>query len=154
MGGISLVQIQYINPGNFRKKLVVFPKNCLGIIFWFFCCCCWKFEVFFCSVSTFSRPGISYVWWNNEYILDNISRIWVQKKKKGLEKTYIDFSNNTFPIDRGIIKLLCYIWEIWFHSLTVLKYDDVNKKITWPWLLFWYFYERSLQYHTHAKFHS
>ena len=34
------------------------------------------------------------------------------RKKKGLEKTYIDFSNNTFPIDRGIIKLLCYIWEI------------------------------------------
>ena len=31
---------------------------------------------------------------------------------KGLEKTFIDFSNNTFTIDTGIINLLHYIWGL------------------------------------------
>ena len=43
--------------------------------------------------------------WNNEYILDNIG-------PEGLEKTYIDFSINTFPIDIGIISLFYYTWGI------------------------------------------
>ena len=34
--------------------------------------------------------------WNNKYVLYNISR-------KGLEKTYIHFFNNTFPKDAVII---------------------------------------------------
>ena len=29
-----------------------------------------------------------------------------------LGKTYIVFSNNTFPLDRGIIDLFHYIWGI------------------------------------------
>ena len=29
---------------------------------------------------------------------------------EGLEKTYTDFSNNTFPIDKVIINLFHYIW--------------------------------------------
>ena len=33
---------------------------------------------------------------------------------EGLEKTYVDFSNNTFSTDRGIINLFQYIWEILF----------------------------------------
>ena len=51
-----------------------------------------------CSVRTFSWADSSfYVCFcsNNEYILDNISRIWVPMVWK---KTYIHFSSNTFPI--------------------------------------------------------
>ena len=45
--------------------------------------------------------------WKNEYILD-ISRI----SQEGLEKTFIDLSNNKFPVETGIIKLFHYICGI------------------------------------------
>ena len=56
--------------------MVTFPKIYLGLNilkFFFF-----KIWAGFCSVSTFSRPGVNFVYvvcWNNEYILENISRI-------------------------------------------------------------------------------
>ena len=31
---------------------------------------------------------------------------------EGLEKTYIDFPSNTFPIDTVIINIFHYVWEI------------------------------------------
>ena len=37
-----------------------------------------KIRTDFCRVSTFSRPGVIYIYifsWNSEYILENISRI-------------------------------------------------------------------------------
>ena len=61
-----------------------------------------------CSASTFSKPGVIFLYafcWNNEYVLDNTG-------PEGLEKTYIDFSINTFPIDIGIISLFYYTWGI------------------------------------------
>ena len=52
---------------------------------------------------------------------------------KGLEKTYIDFSNNTFPLDRSIILTSLYMGNLiysrkYLTSMTVLKYDNVIKK--------------------------
>ena len=44
-------------------------------------------------------------WKNEYYVLDNIS-------PKGLEKTFIDFSNDTFLLATGIINLVHYIWGI------------------------------------------
>ena len=44
--------------------------------------------------------------WNNEYILDNISRICVQKVQ------IKNFSDNTFPIRTCIINLFPNTWEI------------------------------------------
>ena len=40
--------------------------------------------------------------------------ILVVFESRGLEKTYIYFSNNTFPIDAVIINLGNYIWQISF----------------------------------------
>ena len=43
----------------------------------------------------------------------NISlTILVLFESKGLEKAFIDFSNNTFPIETAVINLLHYIWGI------------------------------------------
>ena len=44
-------------------------------------------------------------WKNEYYVLDNLS-------PEGLEKTFIDFSNDTFLIETGIINLVHYIWGI------------------------------------------
>ena len=33
---------------------------------------------------------------------------------EGLEKAFIDFSNNTFPKETGIINLLYYMWRTLF----------------------------------------
>ena len=38
--------------------------------------------------------------------------------------------------------------------MTVLKYDDVIKKITQPWFLFWYFLKDHMEHYTQEKFHS
>ena len=38
--------------------------------------------------------------------------------------------------------------------MTVLKYGEVIKKVTWLWLLFWYFLKDLMYYHTLAKFHG
>ena len=35
-------------------------------------------------------------------------------ESRSLEKTYIDFSNNKFSRDTGIINLFRYIWKILF----------------------------------------
>ena len=45
----------------------------------------------------------------------NISlKILVVFESARFKKTYIDFSNNTFPIDTCIINLFRYIWGILF----------------------------------------
>ena len=49
---------------------------------------------------------------NNEYCLDNISRIWVQRVWEKLIN-YIHFSTKIFPVDQ-IINLGNYIWRTWF----------------------------------------
>ena len=38
--------------------------------------------------------------------------------------------------------------------MTVLKYDDVIKKVTRSWLLIWYLLKDLMQYHIHAKFQN
>ena len=85
---------------NISWNLVTFPKIYLGLIFEFF----FKIRTGFCSVSTFSQPGVIFLYvfgWKNEYILDNKSNLCPE----GLEKTFVDFSNNTFQIEMGIINL-------------------------------------------------
>ena len=57
---------------------------------------------------------------NNECILQNT------KSPEGLEKTYIDFSNNTFPIDPGIIN---YVWGLIMYRefdlfINILNFND------------------------------
>ena len=47
---------------------------------------------------------------------------------EGLQKTYFDFSNNTFPIGYVIINFIINFHCIWI----VLYYDDVIKKLQWP----------------------
>ena len=51
---------------------------------------------------------------------------------EGLEGTFIDFYNNTFSIDAGVINLFHYIWGIGFihknTSLTILKHETSSKK--------------------------
>ena len=43
----------------------------------------------------------------------NISlTILVVLESRRFKKTFFDFSNNTFPIERSIINLFHYIWEI------------------------------------------
>ena len=44
--------------------------------------------------------------WKNDYILDSYF------SPEGLEKKFIDFSNNTFPIKAGIINFFHYICGI------------------------------------------
>ena len=64
-----------------------------------------KIRTGFCSVSTFSRPGLFFLCvfcWKNDYIFD--------KSPEGLEKALIDFSHSKFPTDTGIINLFHYIW--------------------------------------------
>ena len=39
---------------------------------------------------------------------------WLYLSPEGSEKTSFQFSKNSFPIDRVIINLDCYIWEIEF----------------------------------------
>ena len=56
---------------------VVFHLSGIHILNFFF-----KTGTRLCSVSTFARPGVIFVYvvfWKNEYILDNISRNLVQK---------------------------------------------------------------------------
>ena len=68
-----------------------------------------KIETCFCSVSTFLRSNnvFLYVFCRKiEYILDHISRVWVQK----VCNFFFDFPNNTFPIETGIINLFHYVW--------------------------------------------
>ena len=72
----------------------------------------------FCSVSTFSRPGVIFMYvvcWNIEYIFGHICRI---SQLRGLVKAYIHLSNNTFLIDTVVISLSNYIWE--------------NTELPWP----------------------
>ena len=38
--------------------------------------------------------------------------------------------------------------------MILLKYNDVIKKATLPWLLFWCFLKDPTYYHIHARFHS
>ena len=38
--------------------------------------------------------------------------------------------------------------------MTILKNDDVIKKVTWPSLLFWYFLKDRMQYYISSKFQS
>ena len=68
--------------------------------------------------------------------MDIFLTILVYLCPEGLEKTAIDFSNSTFRIEAGIIKLfifrvlyfvISYSWKC-LTSMTVLKYDDVIKK--------------------------
>ena len=61
--------------------------------------------------------------------------ILVVFESRRFRKNFFDFSNNTFPIETGIINLFHYIWRIWFihkkhyiSSMTMLKYDDIIKK--------------------------
>ena len=44
---------------------------------------------------------------------------------EGLEKTYIGISNNTFPIDMGLIKLFYFIVYGEFHLfIKILNFND------------------------------
>ena len=59
--------------------LVTFPKIYLGLIFWFFFS---KFDLVSAVSVLFHEQVLYFMYafcWNNEYILDNISYIWVQK---------------------------------------------------------------------------
>ena len=47
---------------------------------------------------------------------------------ESLQKTYFDFSNNTFPIGYVIINFIINFHWMWI----VLYYDDVIKKLQWP----------------------
>ena len=99
----------------------------------------------FCSVSTFSQPSC-YILCMPSVAMSMSLIILVYLSSKGLEKTYIDFSNNTFPIDTCITNLFHYIWGIWL-IYKILNFNDRleiwwrHQKVTWPWLLFWYFLE-------------
>ena len=77
-----------------------FLKIYLELVFWIFFF--FKIRTDLCSVNAFSRPGVLFFYflcWNNA---------------ESLEKTSIDFSNKTFPIETGIVNVFHYIWGIWF----------------------------------------
>ena len=66
--------------------------------------CFSKFELVFAVSAYFHNQVLFFVCvfsWNNEYILDNISRIRVQR----ILKAYIHFANNILPIDTVILNL-------------------------------------------------
>ena len=62
--------------------------------------------------------------------------ILVVFESEGLEKTYIDFANNTILIDTSIKNIYFIIYGEfdlfikYLTSMTLLKYDDVNLKVT------------------------
>ena len=62
--------------------------------------------------------------------------ILVVFESEGLEKTYIDFANNTILIDTSIKNIYFIIYGEfdlfikYLISMTLLKYDDVNLKVT------------------------
>ena len=62
---------------------------------------------------------------------------------RSLRKILVEFSNDTFSIEAGIMNLFYCILGIWFIQkntlMVVLKYNGAIKKVTWLWLLFWYF---------------
>ena len=103
---IYFVSYFLVTHPNFMK-LGTFPKIYLGLIFclfFFFQNSNWflQYQHFFTT-----RCYFLYVFcWKNEYILHDISRIWVKKVN--------DFSNDTLPIDTGIINLFHYMWGVWF----------------------------------------
>ena len=59
-------------------KFGEFSKSYLGLIFWIFLS---KFKLIFAVSALFHDQVLFFVYafcWNNDYILGNISRIWVQ----------------------------------------------------------------------------
>ena len=114
----SFTDPDFMKFGDFSQKLP-------GINILLFCS---QFELAFGMSALFHNQVLLFMYvfcWNNEYILENISCVWALNPE-GLEKHYLDAS---------IINLS----EKYSTSMTVLKCDDVIKKVKWPWLLFWYF---------------
>ena len=65
-----------------KHLMRVFLISRINVLYFFFFLEKKEIWAGFCSVSLFSQLGVfcAYVFcWNNEYIFDNISRIWVQK---------------------------------------------------------------------------
>ena len=65
-----------------------------------------KFELIFAVSALCHNQVFIFVYvfcWNNEYILGSFSGYL---SSEGLGKTYIHFSDNNFPIDTVIIKLV------------------------------------------------
>ena len=76
---------------------MTFPKFHLGLVFWNFVFII-PTRCYFLCVSAAGIMNMSFA-------------ILVAFESKGLEKTYIHFSNNTFPIGTVIINLGNYIWR-------------------------------------------
>ena len=87
---------------------MTFPKFHLGLVFWNFV---FIIPTRFCRVRIFSRPCVIFCV-SAAGIMNMSFAILVAFESKGLEKTYIHFSNNTFPIGTVIINLGNYIWRI------------------------------------------
>ena len=68
-----------------------------------------------------------------------------------LEKTYIHFFNNTFPINTAFVNLGNYIWGTWFMHNDRLEIWWCHQRDLRYYLVF---FKRSLYYHSHTKFHN
>ena len=124
-------------------NLVTFTKICLGLIFWN---CFFKIRTGFCSVSTFSRTGVVVFCMSSFGKMNIFLTMLVVFESRRFRKNF-NFLNNTFSKREVFYKLislymgnLIYSWK-YLTSMTVLKYDDTIKKVTWPWLLFWYIWK-------------
>ena len=82
-----------------------------------------KIRSVFCSVSNFSRPGI--VFFVSSVGKIHISfKIFVVFQSRRFKKTFIDFSNNTFPIKTGIIDLFHYIFWGFDLFTKIINFND------------------------------
>ena len=88
----------------------------------------------FCNVNIFLRPNVIFYCMSSVGKMNISLTILVLFESRRFRKNFFDFSNNTFPIQTGIINLFHYIWGIWFihkkhlTSMTVLKFDNLIKK--------------------------
>ena len=97
-------------------NLMIFVKLYLRLIFWdFFVVVFFKIWTGFFHCSTFSRPGVIFIFLLSFCILSvgimNIClTILVVFESREFRKSYIHFSNNFFPIGTVFINLGNHIW--------------------------------------------
>ena len=90
--------------------------------------------------------------YKNEYILDNISRILVQKIQKKLSLTFLI----TYFQYRQVLQTYFIIYGEFKKQLTLMtvsRHDGVIKK-SCDLDYYFVFFNDPMQYYTHAKFHS
>ena len=68
----------------------------------------------FMQCQHFFKTRCYFLWISSVGILNIPLTILVVIESRGLEKNYIHFSNNTFPLSTVITNLGSYIWGIWF----------------------------------------